>query len=115
MKPNEPATTEAEAAAEKLFNDRLAEVWNEHYLSEFQKAAANHFVKSFMSDRSNKRVERARHWLLNQINKKKYISPHEWQRGCSEVIPGLRGIPWWDTSEFPWVKEFEKHYETIRD
>lgn len=48
-----------------------------------------------MSDRNNKRVERARTWLLNEINKKKYISKHEWQRGCVEVVPGLRGIPWW--------------------
>lgn len=37
---------------------------------------------------------------MNSINKKKYHSAHQWQKGCSEVIPGLRAIPWWYLIKF---------------
>jgi hypothetical protein len=70
-------------------------IYDEHYLSEFQRAAMGQFIQKNMSDRNNDKMDRARAWLLNKINGKKYVSTHEWQKGCSEVIPGLRAIPWW--------------------
>lgn len=32
----------------------------------------------------------------------------DWQSGCPNVIKGLRAIPIWDTSEFPWISILEE-------
>lgn len=37
------------------------------------------------------------------------------QKGCPDIIPGLRAKPWWDATEFPWMKHFEENYKVIRD
>jgi aspartate beta-hydroxylase len=31
----------------------------------------------------------------------------QWQKGCPNLIPGLRASPVWDTSEFPWIRDLE--------
>eukprot|EP00596_Hydrurales_sp_CCMP1899_P008662 CAMPEP_0119053306 /NCGR_PEP_ID=MMETSP1177-20130426/74348_1 /TAXON_ID=2985 /ORGANISM="Ochromonas sp, Strain CCMP1899" /LENGTH=365 /DNA_ID=CAMNT_0007033229 /DNA_START=291 /DNA_END=1391 /DNA_ORIENTATION=- len=52
-------------------------------------------------------------YTLDVVNdrrqKDKFIvgSPHDWQRGCPNIIRGLRAFPFWDTDEFPWIKKLE--------
>lgn len=29
------------------------------------------------------------------------------QKGCPEVIPGLRALPFWDASNLPWISEVQ--------
>lgn len=37
-----------------------------------------------------------------------------WQKGCPELMEGLRSIPIWDTKNLPWVKLVEENFEAIR-
>lgn len=48
-----------------------------------------------MSDKNNKKIDRIRPWLLAKINQS-YIPPSNvLQKGCPDIIPGLRAKPWW--------------------
>jgi aspartate beta-hydroxylase len=57
---------------------------------------------------------RAREWLLLQINKRRCKDVPEWQRGCPDIVPGLRANPWWPETEFPWFKAFEDNFKAIQ-
>lgn len=37
-----------------------------------------------------------------------------WQKGCPDLMEGLRPIPIWDTKNLPWVKVVEENFEAIR-
>ena len=76
--------------------------------------AATKFIKTFFADKSNK-FDHLRPWLMAKINNS-YIAPASpLQKGCPDIIPGLRAQPWWDSKDFPWLKHFEEHYKEIRD
>lgn len=51
-------------------------------------------------------------FLLTNLNKTTRLC-HPLQVGCPNIIPGLRTQPFWDPSEFPWVKELEESYTLI--
>ena len=54
--------------------------------------------------------------MLQKINGVKHPKGfHEKQRGCPDLVPGLRSQAFWDTSEFPWVQELEANYEVIKE
>lgn len=36
------------------------------------------------------------------------------QSGCPNIIPGLHASPFWDTTEFEWVTELERHFPVIK-
>ena len=39
---------------------------------------------------------------------------HLGQKGCPNIIPGLKAIPVWDNSEFPWINKLESCYPQIK-
>lgn len=105
---------EASDSSETLLITRLDEILSEYHLNGLQKAAAMKFIKEKIADANCPDVARARFWLLNKINKKQMIPPHERQIGCPDVVPGLRAHPWWNNSEFPWIEKVNECYEDIR-
>lgn len=36
------------------------------------------------------------------------------QKGCPQLIPGLRTNPYWNSSEFPWIDEVQQQFHNIR-
>lgn len=54
--------------------------------------------------------DRLKNYLMAKINKQHILPPTEGQKGCPDIIPGLRAKPWWDAEEFPWMKHFEDNY-----
>lgn len=40
--------------------------------------------------------DRIKNYLMAKINKKHIPPPTEGQKGCPDIIPGLRAKPWWD-------------------
>lgn len=53
------------------------------------------FIKTHFSNKENKEVDRIRPWLINKINKVRIPPADEMQKGCPDIIPGLRAKPWW--------------------
>ena len=53
------------------------------------------FIKSNLGNKENKDVDRIRPWLLAKINKQIIESTEEMQKGCPDIIPGLRAKPSW--------------------
>lgn len=51
-------------------------------------------------------------FLLTNLNKTVKLC-HPLQVGCPNIIPGLRAQPFWETSEFPWVKDLEESFHII--
>ena len=51
-----------------------------------------------MAGEKGAKVERARNWLLLKLNKAKYCSGPDLQKGCPDLVPGLRAMPWWPDS-----------------
>ena len=53
---------------------KLDKIWDEYYLSEFQRAAVIGFIQGQVANPKNEKVDRVRSWLLNKLNDKRYIS-----------------------------------------
>ena len=115
-KENEQPEEAKQTDKETLVFKKIEEVFREYHLSGIQATAAQVFFQSKIADPSNSRVDHVRQWMLNKINGIKHPKGfHEKQRGCPDLVPGLRSQPFWDTSEFPWVKELEANYEVIKE
>jgi hypothetical protein len=57
--------------------------------------AVSKFIKVHLGDKGNTKVDRIRPWILAKINQT-YIPPlSPLQKGCPDIIPGLRAQPWW--------------------
>lgn len=76
---------------------RLNQVYKEYFFSDLQKVAMTKFIKTHFSNKDNKDVDRVRPWLLSKINGQKIFPQDELQKGCPDIIPGLRAKPWWYT------------------
>ena len=98
-----------------VLNNKIDEILNKYYLNNFQKAIVRNFIEKKVGDRDNEKSKRVREWLIREINGTRQPAYSEHQKGCPQIIPGLRAMPWWDTSEFEWVKQIEQNYEVIRD
>ena len=63
-------------------------------------------------------MDRLRLWLLRQMNPAALRNVPEGcsslQRGCPDLVPRLRAKPFWDASEFPWVRDLEARAACIR-
>lgn len=59
-----------------------------------------------------------RQWLLRRINptslREVPAGCSSLQRGCPDLIPGLRSKPFWDATDFPWVRDLEAQASSIR-
>ncbi len=105
----------SESEQETLVHSRLVALYDEYHLNTLQRAAAQKFIRDVISDPEKTSVAHVRAWLIHWINGKKVPPVHERQRGCPEIIPGLRAMPWWDSAEFPWLAELEALYPVIRE
>ena len=120
------------SSSEKLVLDRMSQVFREFgIVSRFSRAAAENWLQKAATDQ---RCARARQWFVGRLNstiwsdddeskegrrKKRRRRPRAvpidpLQKGCPEIIPGLRAKPFWDTDDLPWVKVIEDHFEVIR-
>jgi hypothetical protein len=79
---------------ESIFKEKLEELFDEYYLNKFQRAMVMTFIKKHMGDHKTSEFTHARSWLLNKINKIQSFST-EGQKGCPDIIPGLRASPFW--------------------
>lgn len=95
------------------YEQRLDTLLSSFYLNPFQKAMATNFIQEKVGDQSNSSVRHVRAWLFDQINQK-VSKGAEGQKGCPNIIPGLRAMPWWPAEEFPWLPEIEARAEGIR-
>jgi len=111
---NQPQN-DKEKEVENVINTRLEKFYEEYHLSDFQKFAVSKFIRENIGDKDNQKVSRIRNWLFSRLNGKKVPVQDELQKGCPEIIPGLRAYPWWDTKEFEWISKLEENYEVIRD
>ena len=46
-------------------------------------------------DPDNRRLERVRRWFGTMAQRRRALPTSTWQRGCPEIIPGLRALPKW--------------------
>ena len=83
-------------------------------LSPLMVAASRKWIRQ-MSDPSNEELSRLRQWMLMRVNGRERAKPlSEWQRGCPEIMAGLRAQPFWDRQQFEWLRPFEEHAAEIR-
>jgi hypothetical protein len=64
-------------------------------LTSLQRLALTKFIKVHFSDKNNSKVDRIRPWLLAKINNSHIPPASSLQKGCPDIIPGLRAKPWW--------------------
>lgn len=102
------------SVSEGALMQRIQLLFEEYHLNSLQRAGALKFLKEKISNPDDDSVARIREWVLSKINNKKVQPIGEMQKGCPEIIPGLRANPWWDTTEFGWVSEVESNYELIK-
>ena len=86
----EKKTTEKESK----FQSKLDSLFDEYYLSNFQRTMVMTFIKKHMGDQKDSEFEHARSWILNKMNKIHSFST-EGQKGCPDIIPGLKASPFW--------------------
>jgi hypothetical protein len=53
------------------------------------------YIKTHFSNKENKAVERIKNWFFSKINGKRIPPVNPLQKGCPDIIPGLRAQPWW--------------------
>ena len=89
-------------------------------LSPFSSRMAVQFLKSRMSrEGASTTFKRVIGFVLDIVNKtsrkkEKFIdSSIDWQSGCPNVIRNLRASPFWNTVEFPWIKNLEEASPSI--
>jgi aspartate beta-hydroxylase len=88
----------------------------EYHLSRFAQAAVKRWVR-LMGDPDNTHLSRIKDWLLLKINKKSRARPlNDWQKGCPDIVPGLRALPFWEVEmpEMQWLREVEASFADVR-
>ena len=114
---DEEEVEEEEDAREKAIWKRVETVLKEYSLSPLMIAASRKWVRQ-MSDPNNTELARLRQWMLHRINGRLSIPTplSDWQRGCPEILGGLRAQPFWGRSDgvCEWLRPFEEHFEEIR-
>eukprot|EP00752_Nemacystus_decipiens_P012112 g10737.t1 len=91
-------------------------------LSPMGTAVAINWIQTIGSDTTGD-FARVRGWLVGRLNafgqsKAEASKPgNPWQRGCPEIIPGLRSKAFWSADGFdlPWVADFEKGFIHVRE
>jgi hypothetical protein len=106
--------TELSEAEEKLYSKIENAFKTKLCLSSFATTIAVHFLRSRLCrEGGQENLSRVVGYTLDVVNDKsnrnKIItgSSVDWQKGCPNIIRGLRASPFWDTGEFPWIKNLE--------
>lgn len=90
----------------------VEEMFRQDGASAFSSKMALGFLQVKMASAPEK-MSRVMGYLMARLNGKKIPPPDALQAGCPGIIPGLRAQPFWDTSEFPWVRQLEEAFPTI--
>ena len=107
--PQTPLTTHKnqpspEKLSEKKVMSAVDEFLASYHLSSFSKQIALQWLKTLATD-STQDLARVKGWLMRKMNhvRSRPELADEWQKGCPELIPGLRSRAFWDTKEFEWI------------
>ena len=94
------------AAADARVEAELSAALASFGLSPFGVASARSWLgRACASPAARAATARVRGWLLSLLNhaERRRAAVPRLQRGCPEIIPGLRARPWWDPSDLPWL------------
>mgnify|MGYP001216781997 FL=1 len=92
---------------------RLSEIFRTSLaLSTFSTAFAMSWVKEHAADESCQRVMA---YLLARMNYRRTKCKDTWQRGCPQIIPGLRASNFWDPDQFEWINKLRCAFPKIRE
>eukprot|EP00904_Undaria_pinnatifida_P007064 jgi/Undpi1/3488/HiC_scaffold_16.g06860.m1 len=113
-------------SAEQRLRSRIDKFVAGYSLTPMGKAVAFNWITSIGSD-TTEEFTRVRRWLIGRLNafgRQRSASgsatfplppgASQWQRGCPEIIPGLRSKAFWSREELPWVADFEKGFDNVR-
>lgn len=101
------------AGDDQILLDKLDEVLSDYHLSPFGRLGVEKWIKLMGSDSD---LSHAKTWLLHKLYRKVVIPPTLSQRGCPDIMPSLRAMPFWDHKSEPklsWVSQLEKQYSVI--
>lgn len=70
-------------------------VYDQYFLSDLQRVAVTKFIKTHLGNEKSNAIDHLKPWLLAKINGQKIPPKEEMQKGCPDIIPGLRAKPWW--------------------
>ena len=93
---------------------RIQRVLAEHGLSRLGMVAARAWVQR-MIDEEGAAVPHVRQWFMCRLNGRgggRAADP--WQRGCPQIVPGLRARAVWDESMLPWLGPLREAFGEIR-
>jgi aspartate beta-hydroxylase len=107
----------ASQKSEELINERVAAFLNSYGLSPFQANVAKAWLTRMSDPESEEDLKRVKEWFFMQLNntKPKSSTIPPFQKGCPDIIPGLRAFPWWSADLLPWLHDLEASYETVRN
>lgn len=94
---------------------RLEPFFDSYHLSSLQKAAAQKYIKDVIADPRHSDGTRVRNWLRTLLCHRKVAPMSPFQRGCSDLVPGLRAQGWWERTELPWLDSLEARVADIRE
>lgn len=94
---------------------RLDPFFDSYHLTPLQRTAAHKYIKDVIADPRHPDGIRVRNWLINEICHRKPFPTSPFQSGCSDLVPGLRGIGWWERTELPWLERLEAKAAEIRE
>jgi len=106
------ATSKHATQAEILSNKLSYFFRSEIGLSKFSTAFAMSWVKENAGEESCQRVMS---YILDRVNGRRSRCRDAWQRGCPQIIPGLRASKFWDPDQFSWIKDLRKSFPKIRE
>ena len=58
--------------------------------------------------------DRVRKHFMHLLNNRRGTPPTPHQRGCPEILPGLRAMPFWDASQFAWARKLQANVGAIK-
>lgn len=113
----------AARAREAKIMAKMASVLDEYCLSAIGKSVAQAYLRKLRDDD----MERVRHWWLRKLNGRECVPPASAapaQRGCPELLEGLRAAPvWWrgaaegdaaPPEELAWLRDVEARAPEMR-
>ncbi|KAJ1420462.1 hypothetical protein B484DRAFT_453109 [Ochromonadaceae sp. CCMP2298] len=100
---------------------RLQAALKQQGLSKFSSTVAIQFVSSRLQSANGSKMKHAIQYLLGLVNRvPRPLDFPGWElrqrstHRCPQLVPGLRGTPFWDTADLPWVRALEDSYPDIR-
>jgi aspartate beta-hydroxylase len=97
-----------------ILYQRLSELFKDYFLSDVLSLAAFSYIREKIISKS-KDAEHVIKWVMMRVNKKSLPDVYDKnQLGCPDLVPGLTIKPFWDPSEFSFIDELLKSFDTIK-